>query len=342
MSTFKAGISAWLAERFERFLNKVSPRAHQIRLNHRSLLVLPTKAGLGLLGCALLIWLLGTNYSNNLVLVLAYFLVALLVVSIHLSFANVSGLKLRAKQSPEGFVGDELAFQVELESQGGYRVAALELFFKPLEGAPQKTFIDYQSASLETSQVFVRAAYRGVLNPGRLCVSSRFPFGLVRVWTWVDLDFQALVYPEPVVCELPAMVGTGDDHGESQLVTTGDDFYGLNQYQPGDSLSRIAWKQFARGQGLTTKEFSQPGQNPEHLHWQMFPGLDTEARLSRLCYLVLMLDKARRPFALQLPGVDLAFGLGPKHRLEALRALARFGQSAELLEAEAAPSSGLL
>ena len=128
-------MSAWVGQRFERFLNKVNPRARQCQLTHHSLLVLPTKAGLALLFCAFLIWLLGTNYSNNLVLALAYFLIALLVVSIHLSFANVSGLTLRSKAQPEGFVAEELAFSVELESQSSHRVAGLALYFKSREGS---------------------------------------------------------------------------------------------------------------------------------------------------------------------------------------------------------------
>jgi uncharacterized protein (DUF58 family) len=99
---------------------------------------------------------------------------------------------------------------------------------------------------------------------------------------------------------------------------------GLRDYRAGDPLNRIAWKAVARGAGWYTKHFDgSGGGGAVELDWaRLPPGLDGEARLSRLCAWILAAEREARAFSLALPGVELASGSGAGHRRRALVALA--------------------
>ena len=67
-----------------------------------------------------------------------------------------------------------------------------------------------------------------------------------------------------------------------------DDFVGLRRYAPGDSLRQVAWKAFARGQPVMTKQFSGLEAGELWLTWLDLPAdMRLEARLSRLTRWVL-------------------------------------------------------
>ena len=67
-----------LAQQYIRkWLDKRIPAANEFQLSHRSIFIFPAKFGALFLALCALLFLLGTNYQNNLMLLLCYFLVAL-------------------------------------------------------------------------------------------------------------------------------------------------------------------------------------------------------------------------------------------------------------------------
>jgi uncharacterized protein (DUF58 family) len=98
----------------------------------------------------------------------------------------------------------------------------------------------------------------------------------------------------------------------------------LRSYQPGDSKRRMHWKAYSRGQGLLVKDFAALSGRDLCLDFDSLSG-DVERRLSLLCHWVLHLSERQQPFALRLPGCQLAQDSGEQHREACLRALALFG-----------------
>lgn len=83
-------------------------------------------------------------------------------------------------------------------------------------------------------------------------------------------------------------------------------------------------------QGLPqTREFSDGGEGGELVFdWeQLPPGLDEEARLSRLTSWIELAEQAEQPYALKLPRRHFITDRGPKQRAACLEALARFGEA---------------
>lgn len=312
-------LSAWRS-RFQQWVNRRIKPARQIRLGRHNLFIFPSRTGLGFLLLLALLWLLGTNYANNLILLLAFLLTAVLVITILHTYRNLSGLSLQCLEVQPVFAGERAAFQLRLNGTGA---KGLQLSLGWQGRDCQVVNLQHTEASLS---LWAPSLRRGWLHPGRLLVESYYPLGLIRCWTWLDLDLRALIYPRPVASQQAPWAEAEGEMDEHLGRTGTEDFVGLSPFQPGQPLNRVSWKHLARGQGLQLKEFADPQGQAQALDWDFFAGLDAESRLSRLCYWVLYLDQRGLPFSLQLPGCAIAMGQGDGHREQCLQALALYGE----------------
>lgn len=315
-------LSSWRAsweERFYRWIDQRSPRALQVQLNRKNLYTFPNLTGLLYLAITVVIWLLGTNYQNNLILGLSYLLSSIFVVSILHAFANLAGISVRFVGARPAFAGDLAAFVLELNCTNKAGCDNVELRWP--NGETQVITLSHN----EPQQVIVRAQSRerGYLRPGRLLVQSRFPLGIIRCWTWLNLEATALIYPAPIVTDEPYAQASGgrEEGGASQR--GGDDFSGLRDYQAGDPIKHIAWKQYAQDKGLFTKEYEAFVSAEKWLDWDSLTQTQ-ERRLSGLCYWALDYERRQIPYGLRLPGLSLAPALGEHHLQAVLTALAQF------------------
>lgn len=316
--------SAW-ETRFYRWIDQRSPRARAIQLNRKNLYTFPNFTGLLYLGITCVIWLLGTNYQNNLILGLSYLLVSIFVVSILHAFANLAGISIRFVSARPAFAGDPASFILELNCINKAGCDNLELRWPG--GETQTITLNHN----EPQQVIVRAlsVQRGYLHPGRLLVQSRFPLGIIRCWTWLNLDASALIYPAPIACDEPhAQASDGREEGGTSQ-RGGDDFSGLRDYQAGDPIKHIAWKQYAQDKGLFTKEYEAYFSAEKWLDWDSL-NQPQELRLSGLCYWALDYEQRQIPYGLRLPGLELAPALGEHHQQSVLAALAEFNLPRDL------------
>ncbi|TNF01791.1 MAG: DUF58 domain-containing protein [Gammaproteobacteria bacterium] len=316
----KAMIRNLYRQRFFRWLERRLPAAAEVTLNRRSLFIFPSSTGFAFFLLIVLCWLAATNYENNLVFAVTCLLVAIFVVSILQSFANLAGITVSCVRVTPGFAGQSLTLELLLKQQGKRYRGAIQCQFPHGD----MTTVSLADSSQCRLKLTVPAAHRGLYNPGRLRVESRYPVGLLRAWSHIDLDISALVYPAPIFSEeVPVGVHCGDD-GALQGVEGGDDFLGLQTYRPGDSLKHVAWKHYAREQGLHTKHYGDNFDQQLWLDWDQFPGLDREARLSRLCGMLLRVATTDQPYGLRLPGLVIEPDRGESHRQHLLAELALF------------------
>ncbi|MCU5782727.1 hypothetical protein MA04_02027 [Alcanivorax balearicus MACL04] len=300
----------WLARRL--------PRDHQVQLNQRRIFILPSGYGVLYLVVALLLFLGGVNYENNLILALCFLMVSLFVMGILHTFRNLSGLTLRAGAARNGFVGGHGGLAVVLVSQGQpHRSVWLSW--------PGQ---DAQEVSLETGEekaVWLNLALprRGPVRPHRLRVESRYPLGLLRAWSLVALEHHCLAWPRPREDAPSPWDGSGGSGGTGRHGS--EAFQGLRAYVLGDSLRQVDWKGYARGRGMNTKLFDAEEGERLWLGYDRLEGLPEEQRLALLCHWVLLLSEAGQPFGLRLPAMELAPGSGDEHRLRALDLLALHG-----------------
>lgn len=296
------------------------PPAKQHTLNRNNLFIFPSQQGLWFLVSNLILWLVGTNYENNLILAFAFLLTTLFVICILHTFANLSGLTIQFLNVKPVFSGDSAEVKLLVSRQGKRGRDNIQLFWSGNLPTVISLIKD------EEVQVKVMAATdgRGWFDPGRLIVESVFPLGIIRCWTRLHLDSKILVYPKPIAAGPLPKAQALRDEGDSSSHRGADEFNGYKHYQAGDSMRNVAWKHYARGLGVMSKEFSAYVDHRLWLDWDYLAGMDREARLSRLCYWVLECSKTDHEFGLRLPSIELPPGNGIAHQLQALKILALF------------------
>lgn len=299
------------------------PRRRTVRLTQRRIYILPSAAGGGFILLQLILLLLAINYENNLAFGLTFLLASLFVLSIIQTYANLAGLEVTALGGHACYAGEHAGFTVELRAAPGRDHEQLSLSW---EGTTP-LILDLTDQRVAQVELSCPARRRGWLDPGPLKLETRFPLGLFRAWTWIDTGLKALVYPKPVSCRAPETDGGGGTMEARRLRGRGiEDFNGLARYESGVSLHRIAWKVYARGQGLHVKEYAGTAGEEVWLDWERWPASNEEERLSGICYWALELTQREQPFGLLLPGLTLSPASGEVHRLRVLKALALFGR----------------
>jgi uncharacterized protein (DUF58 family) len=318
----------WRSVLFQRWLNRRLPPSHAVTLNQGNIFIMPTRQGIYFLVLVLFMVMAAINYQNSLIFGLAFLLLSLFMVSILHTFSNLSGLNVQAGSARPVFAGEDAGFSVRLSRQGARRHEAIVLGWHTdrLIGA------DLLDDEVAMVRLYVLSSKRGTLNPGRLLIQTHYPVGLFRAWSWIDLDMSAIIYPRPVVAgDMPTAMGSNPD-GELLQRSGVDDFYGLRDYQPGDSLKHMSWKSYARTGQLFVKEFATSVDQRVWIDWDYFPHMDRENRLSRLCYWVVQLGKSNDEYGLRLPGLEIAPDKGAPHQERLLRELALF--ETEVFETE--------
>jgi uncharacterized protein (DUF58 family) len=316
-----SGIRQALKRRYRRWIDR---RVHAVavaRLNHRRLYIFPSAAGFGFLTLAAALWLLATNFENNLVFLLCFLLLAFFVVSIHFTHGTLSGLEIRPVRAESVFKGDAAAVELCISQRKPKRRERIALRF---DGGEAK-LVSLDRAGDTFVTVLAPTARRGYLAPGLLTLESVYPVGLLRVWAHVKFRFDAAVYPAPVPDTSRRSGRRGSGEGHYTGVTGSDDYVGLKTFEPGESLRHVAWKQYAREQGLWSKQYGDPVDSRVWIDWDDYAGLDTEQRLSRMSWQACDCDAAGHVYGLRLPGAERPPDRGPAHRQAVLRQLALYG-----------------
>lgn len=312
----------WWQKRFDSWLTRRIPSARSVTLDQRRIFIFPSLAGLCFLAVLAVMLIAAINYQNNMAFALVFFLFSVFIVAILHTFSNLSGLCIEALRGHSTFAGEVAEFDIQLRRTRERPYHAIELSW-PNEATARLSLIDTQVA---TVKLFHHSRRRGWLRPGRLMVETFYPLGLLRAWTWIDLDISALVYPRPIVGPRP-VGGEGDaDFGTRILKKGSDDFYGFRTYRSGDNLRHVMWRAYAKGQPLQTKQFAETQVQSHWLNYDACEG-EREYRLGVLCYWVLELEKRGEVFGLQLPDAALAPDSGVEQRERALRMLALFQSS---------------
>ena len=308
---------------FLRWVKKRVPAADAYTLTQRNLFVFPSPRAWVFLALIVVLWILGTNYQNNLVLALAFFMVSTLVIAIVHTYMNLSRLRIQLRRIEEAFADGPLRVHLRVANPTGKQVESVEFSWAFAKSAPRIVSI---AASEELDVVLsLPVARRGWTQLPALRVQSVFPLGIVRCWTWLNFATQALVYPKPFN-QVLGLARVSDDCADGLHPTRGgEDFSGLRQYAAGDPLRRINWKSFARGQGLFVKEFNESLSQELWLDYDSLTQMDREQRLAILCFWVLQYYQRNEPFGLNLPGARIPPNSGHLHRTHCLRALAEFG-----------------
>jgi uncharacterized protein (DUF58 family) len=288
------------------------------------LYILPTKVAM-VFGGILFVMLLGSmNYSNSMGLALTFMLTSLGLIAMHNCHRNLLELVVHSVSAAPVYAGNTAHFCVRIRNASPRKRYQVRVRI----GDHSSDVQDIPSASTSDFIVQVPAQKRGVLRVGRLSVTSTHPFSFFRCWTWMHMDMECLVYPQPAAAGIAPPQTDVDVGGALHEGPGNEDFAGLRPYRPGDSPRHIAWKAFARDNTLLVKQFTGTSLTTRWLDMEHAPGRDVEQRLSLLCRWVLAAEAQGFSYGLRLPGLAVEPGCGRGQQARCLEALARYGDPA--------------
>ena len=308
-----------LSRRIRRWAIQRQTGSHQVTLNQRVIYIFPSYAGLAYLGVNLLILLLAINYQNNLAYAVCFMLGAVFLVSILHTYATLSGVTIEALSCEPVFAGEDIGFAFQIRA-ADRQVSQICL---ALPGTDQRC-IALTANSSDKLTLYRTATRRGWESSGALYIETRYPLGLIRAWSWASLQQKCLVYPKPLQALLPPPLSPAAAEGGrpvgSRLLGT-DRFQGLDDYQPGDALTRVAWKKLASGQGLKVRDYTAEQGQEFWLDASVWPGAQ-EVKLSEMTWQALQYHAQGQTYGLRIGAAELAPDSGRVHLHRVLTQLA--------------------
>lgn len=278
-------------------------------LRQKDVLVFVYRPGYIYVALILITFIAGVNYANNLILAFCFLISALLCISFYLAYRQLKGLEITLDYDEVGQLGQHVELIVTLS-----QTQPRPRYLKVSVGRDQQ-YVHFKEHSQQIHFHF-QPEQRGAFFYPDLTLMSIYPLGLVRAWTHLYLKQQLITWVAP-----KAELAMHDQH--SMQVQGADEFYALKNYQVGDRLNQVAWKQLARGQGMYIKQFT-PHSEPKQMliDYAAMPALEHEQKLALMMGLVEQCERQQQAYSLKLPQQQLVLGLGEQQLQQVKRLLA--------------------
>ncbi len=286
-----------------------------IRLHRHRIYVLPTRYGLAFALMLFVMLMAALNYGNNPALLLTSLLGAALLTSVFRAVRNLDQVELHSVQVAPVHAGEAMNFTLNFTApeRAHYGLCLSGKFGEmPFDLLPQQE--NRISVELATER-------RGWLAPGRLQISTDYPFGLFRPWSYLNPSLRSLVYPQ-LEAHAPDFPMATRAEGQRAMRGADDEFANLRDYRHADAQRLIAWKASARHDRLLVRELERRQGIELLFDWAQLPELANETRISRLAAWVNKAADAGMRYELILPQQRLAPDSGNAHRHACLQALA--------------------
>ena len=269
-------------------------------------------------------WYAASSQNSAAIYLLLFVLAAMFLVSIPNTLINLTGVTVRVESAKPTFAGDDVCLPVEIINNSRAIRYGIEVVFPDADKTRARVdCIPRETAARLTLRFSAR--HRGEHKIETLDLTSCYPLGFVRASKRFVSNQTYLVYPRPMGnSQLPTGRSRFADSWVQQGIGHGDDFAGVRAYVPGESQRHIDWKAVARGQPLMTKEFAAETKGAVCLDFSELHVADVEERLSQLALWVIEAERARQPYGLRLPGIEISPSLGQMHFHYCLRALSLF------------------
>jgi uncharacterized protein (DUF58 family) len=323
VGTWKAGIRATLRARAAAWARRRQGEDQfPITVTTRRVYILPTRAGMAFSALLIVMLLAGLNYGNSIALLITFLLGGFGLIAMHLTHRNLLGVRARGVAAVDAFAGEHGMLLLTLEATGKERHFAIDA---ECDDSVRVTVGLPESGSAR-ADLSLPLSTRGRRRVKRIKLSTAFPFGLFRAWTYLHVDVSVLAWPVPRGRrEVPAANATG---GEAPAVhRAGDEEWaGLREFRSGDSPRQVAWGVYARGGGLMVKTYQSPAAHHRMFDLASLPG-GLEERLEQLSAWVMGAHARGERYGLRLGGQEIAPGSGSEHRKRCLDALALHGEA---------------
>jgi hypothetical protein len=332
-----AGMRSWWANKQNGWMRRrIAAGPHT--LGKRSVFILPTRQGF-YLGFFLLAMLLACiNYNLSLGYMLTFFVFSVAMGAMHRTHQNLLGVRVETLSVEPVFAGETISLPLRLSNLTALTKFAIMLSQRKLGksqfNSPSDTIqIRIATKAQSSLSLNVVALRRGIHDAPALEISSSYPLGLWRAWSYMFPLELITVYPEPKsplpqLLPLPQNSTASTVQMASQRDTQGDAVSHIEAAQTAATRS-IHWPSLAKGQlAQRILDNDTPLTQGVLLSLEGCTVAGIEAQLSQLCFAIQHCEAAHVPFVLQLKGErfpnDAQASLSTPHIAQCLQALAAY------------------
>jgi transglutaminase-like putative cysteine protease/uncharacterized protein (DUF58 family) len=282
---------------------------------------------ISLTGIVLSMGYVGAVQNNGAAYLLCFITAVLAMMSWLRARENLRGLVVAAGRLASAQAGEIVKLPLEIRATAGENACGLEVLM--VDGNGRWSFVEQiESGTSARLSLPVKIPEAGVQQSLRVRIRSSYPLGLFTAECEVEVAGARRIHPRPQG-ELPLPLPDSSLAAESLSVThpgglperEGDDFAGVREWQPGDSLRHVDWRAVARGRPLLVKQWASGAGSAVTLDWHQLDIPETE-RAGQLARWIAECEASAIPYALRLPEVEIRANLGAIHALQCLDALA--------------------
>ena len=220
-----------------------------------------TRAGWQYIGLTLIVGFAAINTANNLLYLIFGLMLSFITTSGVLSELTLRKIALTRRFPKHLFAGQAAPVALDILNTKK-RIASLSLLIEDLsqqDAADHRRYV-LKIAPQQTHTLTYPVTFpqRGLHRPGKIRISTRYPFGFfLKSTTFEEIDDAVLVYPKIERLSPSEQASLAFSAGEAgaRRKGGGEEFYGIRDYVPGDTLTRISWKSTARTSKIMVREF---------------------------------------------------------------------------------------
>ena len=276
---------------------------------------------------AFAMWYAGAAQQNGGAYLLAFLTGSIVLLSWLYAKANLRALGVEAGAVARAEEGSIFALPLNVSVGEGALPCGLEI---TAAGAIEAITLDNLDPERPSH---VRLRLKGIAS-GRqplpnIIVRSRYPLGFFTAERTFEISSPQLIHPKPAgSLVLPSVT---DDSGRSASSHTakqhgqtgaGDDFAGVREWQPGDSLRQVDWKAVARDRPMMVKLWTGETKGVVWLDWAACP-LPEDERPAQFAQWMVEAEQRGLHWGMRLPGKVMEPNGGNEHRMRCLDELAR-------------------
>ncbi|KTD82515.1 hypothetical protein [Legionella waltersii] len=304
---------------WDNWVSRRIPKKTPQVLGSHNIYILPSGFG-WIYGLVVLSFFSGAiNYQISTIFLMTFLLAVVALVSAWEAHANLKNLSFQLVSIEDSYQNTPAQLTILIKAN---RKIHFGLEFK----LAQQDSTRLESIPQEGIQFVlpIMTSERGCFHLPRITVSSLYPFGIFKVWGYVQFDIQYYVYPQPINPGFwpPPMM---NQDNKNSLSPGDNEFYDLRQVEsPWEQPNLIAWKIAAKEQGWYVKQMD----NAVGTQWQFslkcLTNLDLEQQLQHLSYWLNEAETNQQQYSLQLNSSSRPLGRGPEHLQQCLRQLASY------------------
>lgn len=322
-----------------KWLGKQSSNKNKIQFNINNTFIMPSGFGWVIIAISISLFILGTNLQNNTILLLCYFLGAMLLLSVFHSFFYFTQHTILFTPIQADYENRQFHLPIQIQSLYNYEGGSLKISVKNTKLRPfvkSKTpiprFDVNTNSPLTHFKLPLPPQVRGIHQCAKITISAHYGFGLIRCWTHLSPQLNIVVYPK--MKKSPLILN--HSNSEHQLAISSDSQYaisdnlqGIREYQTSDPIHHVSWKHVAKGQGMLTKDFNENMSLTGWLRLSDYIHLGIEEALQCLCFQAQQLEKDHVHFGLDLESNTILPNQGKQHLEECLHQLAIYSPQLE-------------